>query len=166
MRYESSTLILYKELSSSIFQMWVSPSVNKASVTPLQISTFWSKFLENKIYTEKRQFLPIYTEICTEKRQFLPIFRVKSEKNLHRPKKIYARDKYEVWQILQLFKSLSHRRMSHVSKIWLHRNCRRDNNGKFYCLWWWYDTMYIMEYSFLVINLFYALCHLWSSVAE
>ena len=40
-----------------------------------------AKFLENKIYTEKRQFLPIfrqflpiYTEICTEKRQFLPIF--------------------------------------------------------------------------------------------
>ena len=43
-----------------------------------------AKFLENKIYTEKRhffcQFLPIYTEICTEKRQFSPIFRVKSEK--------------------------------------------------------------------------------------
>ena len=46
-----------------------------------------AKFLENKIYTEKRQFLPIfrqflpiYTEICTEKRQFLPIFRVKSVK--------------------------------------------------------------------------------------
>ena len=41
-----------------------------------------AKFLENKTYTEKRQFLPIfrqflpiYTEICTEKRQFLPIFR-------------------------------------------------------------------------------------------
>ena len=40
-----------------------------------------AKFLKNKIYTEKRQFLPIfcqflpiYTEICTEKRQFLPIF--------------------------------------------------------------------------------------------
>ena len=46
-----------------------------------------AKFLENKIYTKKRQFLPIlrqflpiYTEICTEKRQFLPIFRVKSVK--------------------------------------------------------------------------------------
>ena len=40
-----------------------------------------AKFFENKIYTEKRQFLPIfrqflpiYTEICTKKRQFLPIF--------------------------------------------------------------------------------------------
>ena len=37
LRYESSTLILYKELSSSIFQ---SLSVSQASVTPDQISTF------------------------------------------------------------------------------------------------------------------------------
>ena len=40
LRYESSTLILYKELSSPIFQMWVSQSVCQASVTPVQISTF------------------------------------------------------------------------------------------------------------------------------
>ena len=40
-RYESSTLILYKELSSRIFQsQWVSESVSQASVTPVQISTF------------------------------------------------------------------------------------------------------------------------------
>ena len=36
LRYESSTLILYKELSSPIFQ---SLSVKEASVTPDQIST-------------------------------------------------------------------------------------------------------------------------------
>ena len=35
LRYESSTLILYKELSSHIFPLWVS----QASVTPVQIST-------------------------------------------------------------------------------------------------------------------------------
>ena len=41
LRYESSTLILYKELSSTIFQgLSVSQSVSKASVTPDQISTF------------------------------------------------------------------------------------------------------------------------------
>ena len=42
LRYESSTLILYKELSSSIFQSCqsVSQSVCQASVTPVQISTF------------------------------------------------------------------------------------------------------------------------------
>ena len=38
LRYESSTLILYKELSSSIFQSC--QSVSEASVTPVQISTF------------------------------------------------------------------------------------------------------------------------------
>ena len=40
LRYESSTLILYKELSSPIFQSChsVSESVRKASVTPVQIS--------------------------------------------------------------------------------------------------------------------------------
>ena len=37
LRYESSTLILYKELSSSIFQSC--QSVSQASVTPVQIST-------------------------------------------------------------------------------------------------------------------------------
>ena len=37
LRCESSTLILYKELSSTIFQ---SLSVSQASVTPVQISTF------------------------------------------------------------------------------------------------------------------------------
>ena len=37
LRYESSTLILYKKLSSSIFQ---SLSVSKSLVTPNQISTF------------------------------------------------------------------------------------------------------------------------------
>ena len=61
-----------------------------------------AKFLEIKIYTEKRQFFAIYTKICTEKRHSLPIFRVKSvkiytdQKNLHG----YARgacDKYQVW---------------------------------------------------------------------
>ena len=36
LRYESSTLILYKELSSTIFQ---SLSVRQGSVTPVQIST-------------------------------------------------------------------------------------------------------------------------------
>ena len=45
LRYESSTLILYKELSSSIIQslsvsQWVSEWVRQASVTPVQISTF------------------------------------------------------------------------------------------------------------------------------
>ena len=42
LRYESSTLILYKELSSPIFQSCqsVSQSVSQASVTPVQISTF------------------------------------------------------------------------------------------------------------------------------
>ena len=40
LRYESSTLILYKELSSTIFQsLSVSQSVSKASVTPDQIFT-------------------------------------------------------------------------------------------------------------------------------
>ena len=38
LRYESSTLILYKELSSTIFQSC--QSVSQASVTPVQISTF------------------------------------------------------------------------------------------------------------------------------
>ena len=39
LRYESSTLILYKELSSSIFQsLWVS----QASVTPVEISTLFN----------------------------------------------------------------------------------------------------------------------------
>ena len=38
LRYESSTLILYKELSSSIFPLWVSQWVSEASVTPVQIS--------------------------------------------------------------------------------------------------------------------------------
>ena len=39
-RYESSSLILYKELSSPIFQsLWVSQSVSQASVIPVQIST-------------------------------------------------------------------------------------------------------------------------------
>ena len=37
LRYESSTLILYKELSSPIFQSCL--SVSQASVTPVQIST-------------------------------------------------------------------------------------------------------------------------------
>ena len=37
LRYESSTLILFKELSSSIFQSC--QSVSEASVTPVQIST-------------------------------------------------------------------------------------------------------------------------------
>ena len=37
LRYESSTLILYKELSSTIFQSC--ESVSEASVTPVQIST-------------------------------------------------------------------------------------------------------------------------------
>ena len=37
LRYESSTLILYKELSSPIFQS--RQSVSEASVTPVQIST-------------------------------------------------------------------------------------------------------------------------------
>ena len=37
LRYESSTLILYKELSSPIFQSC--QSVSQASVTPVQIST-------------------------------------------------------------------------------------------------------------------------------
>ena len=37
LRYESSTLILYKELSSPIFQSC--QSVSEASVTPVQIST-------------------------------------------------------------------------------------------------------------------------------
>ena len=71
-----------------------------------------AKFLENKIYTEKRQFLPIfanfrqflpiYTEICTEKHQFSPIFCVKSVKIytgqiffLHEYTR-GPRDKYEV----------------------------------------------------------------------
>ena len=42
LRYERSTLILYKELSSTIFQsrQSVSQSVCQASVTPVQISTF------------------------------------------------------------------------------------------------------------------------------
>ena len=42
LRYESSTLILHKELSSTIFQSCqsVSQSVSQASVTPVQISTF------------------------------------------------------------------------------------------------------------------------------
>ena len=53
------------------------------SITIPHICHFFTqaKFLENQIYTEKRQFLPIfrqflpiYTEICTEKRQFLTIF--------------------------------------------------------------------------------------------
>ena len=39
LRYESSTLILYKELSSPIFQ---SLSVSQASVTPVQISTLFN----------------------------------------------------------------------------------------------------------------------------
>ena len=41
LRYERSTLILYKELSSPIFQSCqsVSQSVSEASVTPVQIST-------------------------------------------------------------------------------------------------------------------------------
>ena len=40
LRYESSTVIHYKELSSPIFQsLWVSQSVSQASVTPHQIST-------------------------------------------------------------------------------------------------------------------------------
>ena len=40
LRYESSTLILCKELSSTIFQsLSVRPSVRKACVTPFQIST-------------------------------------------------------------------------------------------------------------------------------
>ena len=45
LRYESSTLILYEELSSPIFQscQWVSESVSKASVTPDQISTLCNK---------------------------------------------------------------------------------------------------------------------------
>ena len=38
LRYESSTLILYKELSSSIFKV-VSQRVSEASVIPDQIST-------------------------------------------------------------------------------------------------------------------------------
>ena len=40
LRFESSTLILCKELSSTIFQLWVSQSVSEACVTPIQISTF------------------------------------------------------------------------------------------------------------------------------
>ena len=40
LRYESSTLILFKELSSPIFTLWVCQSVCQASVTPVQISTF------------------------------------------------------------------------------------------------------------------------------
>ena len=40
LRYESSTLILYKELSSSIFQSC--QSVSQASVTPVQISTLFN----------------------------------------------------------------------------------------------------------------------------
>ena len=40
LRYESSTLILYKELSGPILQVWVSQSVSQACVTPFQISTF------------------------------------------------------------------------------------------------------------------------------
>ena len=43
----------------------------------------WAKFLENKIYTEKRQFFALNLSK-------MPIFRVKSVKNLHRPKKIYT----------------------------------------------------------------------------
>ena len=58
-----------------------------------------AKFLENKYYTEKRVN---YDKIHSK----LPIFRVKSVKNLHRPKKIYmsaargARDKYQVSLII------------------------------------------------------------------
>ena len=43
LRYESSTLILYKELSSTVFQsLSVSEWVRKASVTPVQISTLFN----------------------------------------------------------------------------------------------------------------------------
>ena len=43
LRYKSSNLILYKELSSSIFQsLSVSEGVRKASVTPVQISTLFN----------------------------------------------------------------------------------------------------------------------------
>ena len=40
LRYESSILILYKELSSTIFK--VCESVSQASVTPVQISTLFN----------------------------------------------------------------------------------------------------------------------------
>ena len=42
LRYESSTLILYKELSSPIFQSC--QSVCQACVTPFQISTFLTQY--------------------------------------------------------------------------------------------------------------------------
>jgi len=78
LRYESSTLILYKELSSPIFQslsvsQWVIelgirdtwPDLHfvqyiKAIFIP-DICHFFTraKFLENKIYTEKRQFFAL-----------------------------------------------------------------------------------------------------------
>ena len=43
LRYESSTLILYKELSSPIFQS--RQSVSEASVTPVQISTHFVQYI-------------------------------------------------------------------------------------------------------------------------
>ena len=44
LRYESSTLILYKELSSTIFQSC--QSVSQASITPVQISTLCNKGID------------------------------------------------------------------------------------------------------------------------
>ena len=76
--------------------------------------------MENKIYTEKRrflaiyteiytkkrqflpifrQFLPIYTEICTKKHQFSPIFRVKSVKIYTGQKNLHWRRQPRQWQL-------------------------------------------------------------------
>ena len=62
--------------------------------------------MENKIYTEKRQFLPISANLhrnLHKKRQILPIFGVKSVK-IYTGQFFYKDtvcgvcDKYEVWQ--------------------------------------------------------------------
>merc|ERR1712004_951781 len=75
-----------------------------------------AKFLESKIYTEKRvnydklhSKLPILCINYYKLHSQLPIFCVKSVKNLHQPKKIYtgaargARDKYEVCRVYSFY---------------------------------------------------------------
>ena len=52
LRYESSTLILYKELSSSIFHLWVSQSVSQICFTPLFFFSINSTYMKRILHFE------------------------------------------------------------------------------------------------------------------